>query len=372
MRQKINFLCYGGKGEKVMANDNKKEVTKKEITKKEIIMYINSKLNLQLTHSNTTCKNLWEEKNQWWLEIDNSKFQIDYHLLLVDMIDRCIHYFKIPANKITEPEKKFAQILKKNKNEKKCKSSILLIKNNTLDFEDHYNENHFSFKSFYIEGVPFSKSDLDQEQHQDKNKHQQSKTKTSRTKKTYKPNPDNIQSDKVLKLVSHIRSLINKINEYRENNGKHPIFIDNKLSPLWTDIEEPCTSEDKKEFVYFILNLYKLIYEATRTKTKRSKKEERNFYTFLLPDKFLEKGTETREFIDIVGSLRHGYAHKSPEYKVPIKKMTYADILEKLLRNKNKEENYSIMQIELLKRFEEAMKKLLEIVKNEQNLSQKP
>jgi len=172
-------------------------------------------------------------------------------------------------------------------------------------------------------------------------------------------------------LVSHIRSLINKINEYREKHRKHPIFIDNKLSPLWTDIEEPCTSEDKKGFVFFILNLYKLIYEATRIKTKRSKKEERHFYTFLLPDKFLEKGTETREFIDIVGSLRHGYAHKPPEYKIPIKTMTYADILEKLLGDSNKEEDYSIMQIELLKRFEEAMKKLLDIVKNDGKITPK-
>jgi len=192
-----------------------------------------------------------------------------------------------------------------------------------------------------------------------------SKAKASKAKKINKPNPDNVQSDKVLQLVSHIRRLINEINEYREKNRKPPIFIDKNLSPLWTNIEEPCTSEDKKGFVVFILKLYILIYETTRVETKKTRKEEKHFYDFLLPDKFLEKGTKTREFINIVGSLRHRYAHKPPEYKVPIKTMSYADILEKLLKNKNKEENYTIMQIESLKRFEEAMKELLEIVKND-------
>jgi len=184
--------------------------------------------------------------------------------------------------------------------------------------------------------------------------------------KKYKPNPDNVKSDKILKLVSNIRRLINKINENRDKKREHPIFIDKYLSPLWTDIEEPCISEDKNGFIVFILNLYKLIFETTRVKAKKFKNEGKYYYDFLLPDKFLEKGTETREFIDIVGSLRHGYAHKAPEYKVTIRKMSYPDILEKLLEDSNKkEEDYSVMQIELLKRFENAMKKLLEIVKNE-------
>lgn len=186
--------------------------------------------------------------------------------------------------------------------------------------------------------------------------------KVKTQKLTGNPNSNN----EILQLVSNIRRLINKINKYRRKNRKHPIFIDKNLSQLWTDIEEPCTSEDEKGFVFFTLKLYILIYEYTRIENKKG---EKHFYNFFLPDKFLEKGTKTREFINIVGSLRHSYAHRDPEYKVPIKTMSYPDILEKLLGDSNKNEDYSIMQIELLKRFEKSMKTLLEIVKNESKIT---
>jgi len=327
-----------------------------DIDKTKAINFINTELSLQLNNSNTTCKKL-EKKMKWWLEIDNSKFKMDYHLLLVDIDERCIHYFEIPANKITEPEKIFEQQDKKNNRKK---SHIHLMRDNNPDFNNHYKGIHFSFGVYYKERVQIPESDVYQDQNQNNNNNQPPKAKTSKSKNTYNPNSDN-----VLKLVSNIRLLINEINEYRGKNRKHPIFIDNNSLPLWTKIEKPCTSENNDRFIVFTLNLYILIYETTRVETKNNRKKEKYFYDFLLPDKFLEKGTETREFINIVGSLRHKYAHKAPEYGVPIKTMLYADILKKLLGDSNKEEDYSIMQIELLKRFENAMKKLLEIVKND-------
>ncbi|MCL2208962.1 MAG: hypothetical protein FWB89_02245 [Treponema sp.] len=53
----------------------------------------------------------------------------------------------------------------------------------------------------------------------------------------------------------------------------------------------------------------------------------------MLPKEFLKNGTFTKHFMDIVGILRHKYAHKELEYNVPINKISYPEILQKLLKN---------------------------------------
>jgi len=361
-----------------MANDNKKEVTKKKV-----INFINSKLHLQLNNSNTTYKKLWGKKDHWWLVIDNSKFQMDYHLLLVDTIDKCIHYFEIPANEITNSEDRFAQY--------QGKSSILLIKDNTLDFEDHYNENHFSFKPFYIKKVLLDKDKLDRINLPNGNNKKSSipvnknisasnNLKPAKSQKTtqYKPS----------KTIRYTKNMINKMVEkagqyetkiYRncKNYQKKPIFDRvPETKEIWDNIKTFVKSRD--DFGKFIRALYNLIFETTKDEDPNNTFENgRPKPIYSLPKKYIKPNTETKHFMDIVDILRHtlGEAHTPSKLKIPKWKTSYPDALKELLGSRIEPQSpkeFKILQIEILKRFENFMKEVLRMLEDDLNRPQNP
>jgi len=163
-------------------------------------------------------------------------------------------------------------------------------------------------------------------------------------------------------IAHRIKKIIVQINKNRKNKNKDPIFQDINTMKLWVVLEEPCMSDN--DFTVFSMQMYILIYEKTRKYL--NKHNRKDGFKFLLPDQFLQKDSLTRYFFDIVGTLRHGYAHEDPEYKVPFNKLNYENILDELLGNIiEPPEDFYKFQVELLKRFENAMKILLEIVKNE-------
>jgi hypothetical protein len=207
-----------------------------------------------------------------------------------------------------------------------------------------------------------------------KDKRKTRKKQKSSVKKDEKQSKSNLMpaksinkplSDEPDKIVERIIDRIEEINQIYKNLNKHLIFQDSvyKLSRI---IKKLCTSEG--QFINFTLKLYIMIYETTR-------EENSNDYTkgkpiFYLPEEFYKNGTSTKHFMVIVGTLRHHYAHFEPEYKEQIKKISWGDVLNELLGNRNEpksKEDFQKLQIEVLKRFETSMDKLLEIVKNELN-----
>ena len=163
-------------------------------------------------------------------------------------------------------------------------------------------------------------------------------------------------------IIQCIKDKIISINEICENNDKKPIFADSKTLKLWRAIEKPCTSEEI--FINFTLKLYILIYETTREKNQEyTKNNGKPFYEFYLPFEFIKDGTPTKHFMEVVGTLRHKFAHREPEYNnIIIKKMKYKDVLKEIFENKTprSSEDYQKLQIEVLKK----LNNVLEILQN--------
>jgi hypothetical protein len=163
-------------------------------------------------------------------------------------------------------------------------------------------------------------------------------------------------------IAQRIREIILKINEICRLHNKRDIFDQAALFELWGDIENSCKS--KNDFKNFTGSLYKLLREKTRYDNPNKRTKDDPKYIFLLPSNFIKKGTPTRYFWDIVNTLRHYYIHDE------IGKI--ADVWEELLGKDHRSgpessEDFQKPQIELLKRFETSMEKLLEMVRDELN-----
>jgi len=171
-------------------------------------------------------------------------------------------------------------------------------------------------------------------------------------------------------ITQRAKDIIILINDICENYNKEPIFInDSETLKLWRAIEKLCTSEEI--FINFTLNLYILIYETTRKENPEyTKNNGKPYYNYHLPLKFIKNGTPSKHFMDTVGALRHKFAHKKPEYNnVPIKKIEYKDVLKEILNSKTPKssEDFQILQFEILKRLDNALEILLNIIEKEKN-----
>jgi hypothetical protein len=172
--------------------------------------------------------------------------------------------------------------------------------------------------------------------------------------------PNHLESS--YEIAHRIKKLVVQINKNRKNRTKEPIFQDTNTMKIWDRLEEPCISDN--DFAVFSMQLYILIYEKTRKYLNKDNRKDG--FKFLLPEQFLQKGSSARHFFDIVGTLRHEHAHDDPEYKELFNKLEYKNILYEILDDPQEPpEDFYKFQIELLKRFENAMKDLLKIVKNE-------
>lgn len=145
------------------------------------------------------------------------------------------------------------------------------------------------------------------------------------------------------------------INQNCSNYGKTHFFQSFEVTlEIWKDIRTPCTSRDG--FYNFIYALNKLMKETTRDGFDSKGKP---IYRF--PKSFMQPGTPTRRFWDIIGILRNTDAHIKSIMVIPNWKIQYEDALQILLGSKNEpqsEEDFKKLQIEVLKLFRDAMKML--------------
>jgi len=321
-----------------------------DINKTKAIDFINTELNLQLNDFNTTCKKL-DEKNEWWLEIDNSKFEMDYHLLLVDIDERCIHYFEIPAKKITEPEEKFAQQNKKNN---KIKSHIHLNKDNNPDFSNHYRGIQFSFGDYYVERVPIPETDVDQEQHQDNKKHPPEKNQKRViliSKESGAKRIDKSISESSLVIAQRCEKLVKKINKIK-------IIFNKENTEEWLYIREPVKSE--ADFFMFRNKLCILVKEDTRYKNPDFKPGKRNGPYYY--DRFPDNARRIKLFKEDVENIRNYEGHKKDNEE---KKLKYIEVCKKYLdlkREPVEKEEFMKFQINILSEFEVSLEELLDIL----------
>jgi hypothetical protein len=75
--------------------------------KNKAINLVNSEMNLDLNESNTKVSGVKKINKIWWLQIKDSKFNNDIHLILNDAKKRILYYFFIPKNDIATPKEKF-------------------------------------------------------------------------------------------------------------------------------------------------------------------------------------------------------------------------------------------------------------------------
>jgi len=164
---------------------------------------------------------------------------------------------------------------------------------------------------------------------------------------------------KTYKIAQNIREIILSINENCKLQKKKDIFDQAALFKLWGNIEKAC--KNKSDFKDFAENLYKLLRETTRYKNPNKKNRDDPHYIFLIPDNFIKKDP-TKHFWDIVNTLRHYFVHDEIG--------NIADVYKELLdisSGPETSEDYIKLQIKVLKLFENAMKLLLDMVKNDIN-----
>jgi hypothetical protein len=165
-------------------------------------------------------------------------------------------------------------------------------------------------------------------------------------------------------IAQNVREIILSINENCKLNKKKDIFDQSALFKLWGNIEKSCKS--KNDFKNFAENIYKLLRETTRYKNPNKKNNNDPYYIFLIPNNFIKK-EPTKHFWDIVNTLRQYFIHDEIG--------NIAEVNKEFLGSSSgpeSQEDYSKLQIEVLKLFENSMKILLDIVKNELNPPKNP
>jgi len=158
-------------------------------------------------------------------------------------------------------------------------------------------------------------------------------------------------------ITQSIRDIILSINENCKLHKKKDIFDQAALFKIWGNIEKSCKS--KSDFKGFAENIYKLLRETTRYINPNKKNKNDRHYIFLIPKNFIKK-EPTKHFWDIVNTLRHYYVHDEIG--------NIANVYKELLNKSSgpeSSEDYSKLQIKVLSLFENAMKILLEMVKDE-------
>jgi hypothetical protein len=165
------------------------------------------------------------------------------------------------------------------------------------------------------------------------------------------------------KIADETEEYYELINKNCKNNSKPPIFIlgSEVTLGIWKNIRTPCTSRD--DFGRFIRGLYQFMLDATKDRDPISGLEIKR-----LPKDFMRHNSTTKYFFDIVRYFRHfiGGAHQEEKFK-NYEKQFYVDVLQNLLGSKNEpqtKEEFSKLQIEVLKLFKNAMYDLLQIVKS--------
>lgn len=161
-------------------------------------------------------------------------------------------------------------------------------------------------------------------------------------------------------LTKEVTDLIEAINNTLSNKKKPLMFeLVNDSSSLENDLRTECHT--KEQFADFSSALYKIYFERTK---QNNKKGER------LPKEYNKTKNEEypkyvySEFAKCVDTLRHtfGGGHLTQNFTTTNGQFTKGEALEKLVSSRNEPhtaEDYSKLQIVLLKQFENELNKIL-------------
>jgi hypothetical protein len=179
-------------------------------------------------------------------------------------------------------------------------------------------------------------------------------------------------------MVRKAKDHIILINEYRTKNKMKPIFKESGILKLLDGIESLCVSE--ASFVLFIKNLYILYREKTRDKNTNYKNKNDHYYIYRFPEIFWEDEKITRHSMDNICIIRNVYLHSEDEEQEsknqkPEKK-SFLEVVYELTLKEQKlpelREDFQELQYKIIEQFEEAMRELLQMVKDELNPPNKP
>jgi len=231
----------------------------------------------------------------------------------------------------------------------------------------YYNENNakktriFELKEKFFNSfndiTSFNMNELKKEKSQNKEK-----SKNKRYQQFSPENKNETSTKQLHEIVQRIKEYIIKINEIHESYKGDSLFNENGSTKLWRDIEKNCI--DYISIDRFAMSLRILIFDKTQERNPKYTKDNRKpFYKSRYPKRYLENETVKYFMHNIVAKLRNKVAH---ELKLN------PDVLEELLniRALTEQKEYQKLQIEILKRFEDSMKILLEILKKELKHSQ--
>jgi len=182
---------------------------------------------------------------------------------------------------------------------------------------------------------------------------------------------DSTSFPEAYKIAQKAEDKKNKINKDCMNHKK-PLLFENiqEESEIWKNIRTPCVNHD--DFGRFIRALYMLFFDTTKDKehTENLMNKGKPNYIKRLPRDFTKSNTPTWHFMDIIGILRHTFGEGHPESKLqlPEWKISKSDALQELVNSRFEPQTtkeYQILQIEILKLFEESMERLDQMVKKE-------
>lgn len=161
--------------------------------------------------------------------------------------------------------------------------------------------------------------------------------------------------------VSNLENVVARINEYilninNTNKNKKNFYIFEPTvddAALILNLITPCSTVE--QFSDFANSLYKIVFE----RTKNNKQLDR------LPPLF----KNNNKFLRIIDTIRHslGGAHLMDTFLLTPNQLTKADILQELLGSKNEPnspEEFNLLQIILLDKFESELKRLNIIIRN--------
>jgi hypothetical protein len=193
-----------------------------------------------------------------------------------------------------------------------------------------------------------------------------------------KSNVTRIKEEKVIpRMIKEISGNVEKLETdiyhiCMQHEGMELIFDRvPEQKEIWNGIKKITESCD--EFVIFIRAMYIFMFETTFDEDNNDKYETgkpKRIYNF--PKDFIKPNTENRHFLEIIDTLGHIFDNTLAPSKLKLQeeKLSYSDTLEELLGSRNEPQSlaeFQYLQLEVLLRFENAMKILLRILKKYRN-----
>jgi len=233
-----------------------------------------------------------------------------------------------------------------------------------LDDKSQYSNFQSKVKDFITKFNDIKYGAIDKNEETSRNNEKQTKkiASTSNGIKNGNNNPSQKSSlysnknESSYEITKRVREIILSINENCKLQKKKEIFDEAALFRLWGNIEKTCGS--KNDFKGFAENLYKLLREATREINPNKRNKNDPHYLFRIPNNFI-KNDPTKQFWDIVNTLRHYFVHDEIG--------NIANVYKEFLGSSSgpeSPEDYSKLQIKVLNLFENSMSILLEMIKN--------